>query len=286
MGGHDGNSRVVDVFVDVDAHRFTADIIKRHSTNRTDIRKIALEGCNLSGYRSILELGCGFGFFTEALEGRVPDDAVVTGVDIITEYESLFLHVCRHAGVRGKFLSAEAAVIKEFDTQSADLAICSYSLYFFPELISEISRILHQDGLFIATVHNSGNMGELISFVRNTLAALNLVSHNDILPIEGYLNRCSSENGYNLLSPWFGEVEVRSYKNSLVFKPQDLYALLEYLRFKWPFFLNAKVDLGQVFDLFEIRLQQFLGHDSDCFVVSKDDAIFLCSKPLRDKGKP
>ena len=195
------------------------------------------------------------------------------------------MHVCRHVGVRGRFLPADAAIIKEFESRSVDLAICSYSLYFFPELISEIARILHPDGLFIATVHNGDNMGELISFVRNTLAAHDLALHSSILPIERYLTRCSSENGHILLSPWFGEIEVRGYKNSLVFKPQDLYALLEYLRFKWPFFLDATADLGKIFDLFEIHLQQSLGHDGDCFVVSKDDTIFLCSQPLCDKGR-
>lgn len=78
------------MFRNVQKHLSIAQLIRRFSTNKEDIRKAALNGVNLSRCRSVLELGCAFGAFTEALRNKLHDGATITGVDIISEYKPFF----------------------------------------------------------------------------------------------------------------------------------------------------------------------------------------------------
>lgn len=101
------------VFRNVQKHLSIAQLIRRFSTNKEDIRKAALNGVNLSRCRSVLELGCAFGAFTEALRNKLHDGATITGVDIISEYKPFFLDACRRAGYEGTFLSSGIEKIKK-----------------------------------------------------------------------------------------------------------------------------------------------------------------------------
>ena len=168
-------SRVKEVFKDIDAHRFIADIVRKHSTNRSDVREIAVDMLDMSECRNILDLGCGFGFFTEILKGRVHPCAVVTGVDIIDGYETSFHETCKKAGLECRFLSEGASVINKFNDRSFDLILCSYALYFFPEFIPDISRILASSGSFIAITHDRNNMKEQIAITKEVLSNNNVL---------------------------------------------------------------------------------------------------------------
>jgi len=183
----DNNRKIAEVFVDVDAHRFTADIVRRHSTNRADVRKVALEGLDLTQCKDILEFGCGFGFFTEALKGRAHANAVVTGVDIVKGYELPYLNVCETAGIKCRFTSSGASVVKDYRDRSFDLAICSYCLYFFPEIVPDIARVLRKGGLLVTTVHNKENMSELVRFAKDVLVRGGILKKEVILKIN-FLN--------------------------------------------------------------------------------------------------
>ncbi len=229
---------VQSVFRDVPGHRAVAGIIRSHSTNSRDVRRYSLEGLDLSDCRDILELGCAFGPFTETLRGRVAPDAAVTGVDIVEAYEEPFLEACRRAGLRGRFLPEGVPVVGSFPEASFDLVLCSFALYFFPEVIPEIARILRADGLFVVITHDRNNMGERADLIRETLAR-----EGDLpggrLPVENIVSRFSAENGRDLLAPWFGEIETQDYRNTLVFPPSDIPQILRYIHFKSPFLLTG-----------------------------------------------
>jgi ubiquinone/menaquinone biosynthesis C-methylase UbiE len=269
---------IVQVFVDVSGHRRAANIIKSHSTNKQDIRELALAGLDLSSCRRILDLGCGFGFFTEGLKGKVHADANVTGVDVIGDYEAPYLDACRQTGIKGRFLTARASLIGEFEAASFDLVLCSYALYFFPHIIPYIARITREDGLFITITHNRDNMRELIDSVKKVLPEAGTAKKRS-LPVEKLIAGFSSENGAALLAPWFGRVQAIGYNNSLVFTSDDVRDLLEYFRFKNPFFLSGiPCDVETVTALLAGRFQRIVVA-RDRLSVSKDDGIFICSGP-------
>ena len=150
------------VFRDVQKHLAIAQLIQRFSTNKEDIRKTALMQVDLSNCHNVLELGCAFGAFTEALKNKLPKDAKITGIDIIPEYRPFYLDACRRAGYEGLFSSSGIDKIKKYPSGSFDLVICSYALYFFPNMISEIARILKTDGFFITITHSKKDMWEMV----------------------------------------------------------------------------------------------------------------------------
>jgi ubiquinone/menaquinone biosynthesis C-methylase UbiE len=277
--------RVQEVFNDVRAHRRVADLIRRYSTNKRDIRRVATEGLDLRACRSLLDLGCAFGSFATSLQGRVHPRAAITGVDVVEAYEPMFLDACRRAGMGGRFFSGGASVLKTFADRSYDLILCSYALYFFPDAVQDIARLLSRDGIFVAITHHQRNAGELIDLTKDILRAEGLFRETK-LPFETIIGRFSSENGEALLSPCFGQVRTIDYINSLVFPPADALRLLEYFRFKSPLYfmgtgMEAEVLLSRIRDRL---LEAASGKDS--LTVSKNDRIFVCEWPRHGESDP
>jgi SAM-dependent methyltransferase len=273
------------VFRDVHEHQRIAGLIQRFSTNSGNVQKIALEGLNLSNCRQILDLGCAFGSFSEKLQGRVAPDATATGVDIIAAYESLYLAACGRAAIRGKFFSTGSPILETFPDRSFDLALCSYALYFFPEAIPEVARLLRPDGVFAVITHYRRNTGELIDLTKQILAARGLLEGSR-LPLEIITDRFSSENGEALLKPWFGKIRVVNFNNALVFAREDAERLLEYFRFKSPLYLmDTGIEPDVILPVILDQLQEGVCNSSG-MVVSKDDRIFICSAPRHEGIKP
>ncbi len=271
---------ILEIFLNVSLHKFASEIIRTHSSNPRDIREVALEKLELSNCKKILDVGCGFGFFTEALRGRIHPEALVTGLDMIQGYEPFFLENCRRSGFKGLFLSSGLAPIREFQAGAFDLILCSYALYFFPNIIPELSQILDASGHFVAITHDSSNMEELIQVIKNILRERNKLSQ-DRLPVEEIISQFSSENGKALLAPWFARVERIDYHNSLCFEMENLSPLIDYFRFKSPFFLSGtSVNKEEVIKLLDQHLRSSLGQ-IDRFRISKNDSIFVCSEPVR-----
>lgn len=270
------------VFQDVHEHQRVAGLIQRFSTNKGNVLRTALDGLDLRGCRQILDLGCAFGSFTEKLKDRVAADATAKGVDIIAAYEPMYLAACRRASIQGKFFSTGSQILKTLPERSLDLVLCSYALYFFPEAIPEVARLLRPDGIFAVVTHYRRNTGELIDLTKRILEAKGLLQETH-LPLEIITDRFSSNNGESLLKPWFGRVSIIDFKNSLVFSRDDTEYLLEYFRFKSPFYLtdtglNAEVILPMILE----NLEQ-ASCEQNGMTVSKDDRIFISSAP-RHKG--
>jgi ubiquinone/menaquinone biosynthesis C-methylase UbiE len=275
--------KIRQVFRNVQKHKHIEQLIRQFSSNKDDIRLAALNQVDLTSCRTVLELGCAFGAFTEALKGRLDQEANITGLDIVSEYEPFFLEACRQAGYRGTFSPVGVHSIKKYPAASFDLIICSFALYFFVETIPEIARILKKDGIFIAITHDQCNMQELIFITRKTLKEHKLLANNQLLPIEIILKQFSAENGEKLLSPLFGLIRKFDFKNSLVFQPWEIYFFIDYYQFKSPFFLaGTEAHKKNIIDKLLHKLQD-IGAESKVITMCKDDAIFICSNPLTDK---
>jgi ubiquinone/menaquinone biosynthesis C-methylase UbiE len=268
------------VFRNVQKHRAIAQLIRQFSTNKEDIRKRALHHVDLSNSRHILELGCAFGAFTEALKGRLHPDASITGIDMIPEYGPFFIEACKRAGYEGFFISSGINRIMKFPSSSFDLVICSYALYFFPEIIPEIARILQRDGIFITITHSNKDMREVVAIVKKILHQNHLLNEDEPLPIEIIFDQFSAENGTDLLKPFFGKIKTVDFQNNLVFHPHEIEHFINYFQFKKSFFLTEKEVHNKTV------IQQFFHELKDTamknnFVsICKDDRIFICSSPL------
>jgi ubiquinone/menaquinone biosynthesis C-methylase UbiE len=271
------------VYRDVQKHLAIAQLIRRFSTNKDDIRKTALNQTDLSNCKNVLELGCAFGAFTEALKEKLHPEARIIGIDIIPEYKPFFLEACRRAGYPGHFSSYGIDKIKKYPAGSFDLVICSYALYFFPNMIPEISRVLKKDGIFITITHSQADMLEIVNIVKNILQQNNLLNDKQSLPIEIIFKQFSAENGEKLLHPFFGRIQKIDFKNTLVFQPQEIDNFLDYFQFKKSFFLTGTDTHNKTIIDQLMRELQDTAMKKNLVTMCKNDKIFICFQPVIPK---
>jgi len=275
--------KIRQVFRDVQKHQLIGQLIRRFSTNKDDIRQTALGQVDLSNCQNVLELGCAFGAFTEALQGKLHPAAKITGLDIVPEYEPFFLEACKRAGYAGIFSASGIEQIKKYPARSFDLVICSYALYFFAAMIPEIARVLTKDGFFITITHSVCDMQELVEITKNILKKNGIINDKQSLPIEILVDRFSAENGGRVLQPFFGEIRTIDYRNKLIFQPQEIDYFLEYFHFKKSFFLmetdNHKKNI--IDQLVTVLKDKAIKEKN--ISMCKDDKIFIVSQPLIPK---
>jgi len=244
-------------------------IIRRHSTNREDIRRAALEGLELGRVHRVLDLGCGFGFATRALQGRVGSGAGIIGVDCRAEYRGAFLASAETAGGRGSFLCQTLQAKLDFPTRAFDLVLASYSLYFFPAVLPEVARVLQPGGCFVAVTHSESDFTALLWAVG--------------VPPERSARRAltrnfSAENGAALLERHFSRVEPRPYPNTLEFEAGDLADFLALVRYKAPQLVPAGGEPPTPPEEIEEQARDMLRYMGRV-TIEKDDAIFVCTGP-------
>jgi ubiquinone/menaquinone biosynthesis C-methylase UbiE len=279
-GNKDESIRVnlAKVFHDTELHQKVARIICDHLINFQDIRNIALDGISFTNLRSILDLGCGFGYFTRGLKDKIVTNATIIGIDRHSKYRHLYLEACNEAGIKGEFISNGISVIENIPEKSVDLILCSYALYFFPEYIKQISRILKNDGVFVVITHARPHMKEFTQYVKDIL--YNEGIHcREPLPYESLISGFSNENGQELLSEYFADVKDIIYKGRLLFNDTDFESFKTYFKFKRSFFIPCKeTDIDDMSAVIMERMKNDLQRLKK-FEISKEDIIFVCRNP-------
>ena len=236
---------LAEVFQDVSSHLLISGIIRDLLTSNTDVREEALKGLDLTGFTRVLDIGCGFGFFTAGLAGRLSREAVITGIELHEKYRKYYLATADKAGIKGQFISKGISVIKDFDEKTFDLIICSYALYFFPEYIHHISRILKENGLLVVITHSCPHMKELTFLIKEIHASEN-ISNDNLLPYEKLINRFCDANGNDMLSPFFMNIHRKEIHCEMLFDRSDYPKFVEYFSFKMPFFIPSGKDEGKI----------------------------------------
>lgn len=246
------------------AHSKISAIIRNRSTNPVDVRAAALHGLQLGHARTILDIGCGFGFMTEAVVPRVRPDAQFVGVDAGAGNEQPYLARLRAAGGQGRFVCRRLHAELSWPDAHFDLVLASYVLYFFPGLLPEVARVLAPDGLLIAITH-AAHCGTSLA---------DLIDIPDLRARwQALIGRFSGDNGAALLEPWFKIVERVDYPNALVFTSEQCDELLAYLEFKLRL-LAPEVLASEAL----ARAARILAAEGR-IVLAKDDVVFRCRQP-------
>lgn len=274
--------KLIRTFEDINAHKKIGELIRKHSTNPLSIHSYALEGCDLSSCRKIIDLGCASGTFTEALKGKVPPETHVLGVDIIPSYREPFLETCAKVGVTGAFHGGGVGILTSLPESTYDLILCSYALYYFPDVLHQISRILDKKGILIAITHFRNNTSELANAIKEVLKKKKGIPFTRTrLPLEEVIGRFCAENGFECLKPFFKEISIKDFRNKLIFTPKDVEELVEYIRFKAPFFISdteveeEKQVLQELITWVYLQTQK-----KQVITITKDDRIFIASEPI------
>ena len=250
-------------------HEAISGIIRQTSTNPIDVRDAVLDGVDLSFVRTILDLGCGFGFMTEAAARRAMPEATIVGVDACAANEGPYLGRVGATGRPTRFVCRRIDSQLDWPDASFDLIIASYAMYFLPGVLPEIARILSPQGVFITVTHTEKFCQDLMCVVG--------VSGPDSRLL-GLVRSFSSESAASLLTPWFEEVERVDYHNSLAFEAGQRDELLTYLLFKLPLLLSDSPPDSEL-PAALVRAVQASLSDRGRVVLDKNDAVFRCKRP-------
>lgn len=257
-------------------------IIKFYSTNKSDIRDIALDNLMINNVKRVLELGCGYGFFIEKLKGILHDSAVIIGIDLVENNREPFLHSVASIQYKGEFITGSADIIKEMPKASFDMIITSYSLYFFPNLIPEISRILSPDGVFIVITHSKNTLREAMKFINSCMTNTGIKKQEKPIINKLFL-AFSREEGKIQLEKYFNRVEQLDFDNSMIFSPEHIDDLIFYIQKKKNLIYKEVLDLmpnrlDDVQRCVEASIFEYSKKNGP-MTLNKDDAIFRCYKP-------
>lgn len=252
------------------AHEVVSGIIRRHSSNPRDVREVALADRELAGVRDVLDLGCGFGFMAEEVARRVPAGAVFSGVDMLESNGPPFTRRVRAFHRRAHFVPAKLSRRLEWHTGSFDLVVAGYSLYFFPEIVPEIARVLRPDGRFMSVTHSEAGLRDMLR-----LAGVPAEESPLLALVQGF----SAENGAEVLGRWFDDVTVRAYPNVLHFGPSDIEELLTYLRYKFASLREWPESEPELSELAAGELKGRILADGGVASLDKTDAVFWAACP-------
>lgn len=270
-------------YEDIHNHLTTGQIIRKYSANKRDIREAALDGLDTSGCERVLDLGCGYGFFIEKLKGRLAEGANITGIDLIEKNNKKeFIRKVREIGCRGKFIKGHVEIIRHMQESSYDLIIASYSLYFFPELIREIARILSHQGVFISLTHTKNTLQEVILHIPEIIRTAG-VPPPEQPAITRLFNAFCLEDGEKKLRPYFERVEMITYENRLHFPSENIQDCIDYLDKKK--YLLFKEIINGTSNTHDHIIDRFYGKITEearrrgTMILTKDDAVFRAFRP-------
>ncbi len=245
--------RIAKSYSDFEFHRRVGELIKKYSKNKIDIRDEVKKLVDFSHYHRLLDLGCGYGWFLEPLPAAFE---IIVGIDCNDENESQFLNIARNKSKKTHFKKLFLPAHIDIPSGYFDIIASAYSLYFFPDALPEIKRLMDPQGVFIIITHSKSMLIEGEKF-------FNLDNLRKV--IESF----SAENGYDILKNYFNRIDYIDYPNELVFTDRDSYALSQYIDFKRAF-IEKDVDPELVKEKMIKELK-----DKKVLRFNKNDRIFL-----------
>jgi len=269
-------------FGHVDVHQHIGRIIQEQSTNPNPVGSIVYNGISYTDNIKIADIGCGYGRSIEHLKNIVPKDSEYIGFDPLESNRTTFLNNTKIANFNGKYICGNADQIAELPDNIFDLILCKYSLYFFIDTLPIIVKKLKADGLFITITHSTNSLKELLVDLQTVLNLKSKPTWNE-LGSEQVLDNFNSENGLELLQPYFNDIEKIEYCNTLEFYKNDIDKLFDLLDFKKTSLIhhNDYVDFIKTNEFNKILRNTVTAKINKFgkYVLNKDDTIFRCRRP-------
>lgn len=191
------------------------------STNKYGWFKWVFDQIDLTEKKNILELGCGNGMLWKKNLYRIPDDISIT----LTDFSEGMVASAKNlvnGDSRFKYNIADAQNIP-YESGEFDIVIANHMLYHMPDrkkAISEIKRVLKDDGIFYSTTNGINHMKDLKDIV---------ISFDDSIQysVGEMAKDFGLENGAIQLKEFFSDVKLIRYENFL--RITDTEALLKYV---------------------------------------------------------
>lgn len=166
----------------------------------------------------ILELGCGAGNIWVENLARLNEDVQVVVSDIS---DGMLRDARREIGMEDEVFSYITCACESipFDDNTFDIVVANHVLFYCDDIekaCREICRVLKPGGRLVCGTYGKCHMIEVSKLVSD-------FDDRIILAAENLYERFGKENGHNILSTDFTEVEWRQYEDSLfVTEPEPL----------------------------------------------------------------
>jgi SAM-dependent methyltransferase len=168
----------------------------------------------------VLDVGCGPGWFWDAIANTLPEGLALTLVDSSVGMVSEAMRCCREfplASLEGRITDVVAL---PFEVNSFDKVIAMHMLYHVPSPaagIAEMFRVLKPGGWLAVTTNDAGNKCE----IHELAAALGGATSDPAAAVFGY------DTAKRLMQDCFGNVELRKYPARMrITSPDDVFLAL------------------------------------------------------------
>ena len=219
--------------------------------------------CRIRDGLQVLELGCGDGTLWKENISRLPAQIHILLSDIS---EGMLRDARRSLSQEDPRFSFQVFGCEKIPCadRSFDRVIANHVLFYcedLPAVFSEVRRVLGEDGLFLCSTYGSRHMQEISDLVRRFDSRI-------VLSAEKLYDRFGLENGRELLSPYFSDVQLLRYEDSIDLDRAE--PLIEYILSCHGNQNQYLLDRYKDFRVF-VEKQTAGG-----FHITKDAGVFLC----------
>lgn len=234
---------------------------KLYSVNKKGWFPWILENCRLTDGMQVLEAGCGDGTLWCDGKNLIPAGCHITLSDIS---EGMLRDARRAVGDNFSFCECSLEQLPFADNEF-DLVIANHVLFYCDDILlacKEASRVLKPKGRFLCSTYGSSHMKEINCLVSDFDSRI-------VLSADCLYERFGRENGFDILKPFFSDVQWISYVDSLLIP--DAQPLILYI-------LSCHGNQNQyILDHFA-DFRNFVKKKTDAgFCVTKDAGIFVCT---------
>lgn len=236
---------------------------KLYATNPQGWFPWVYEQCGIREGMNILELGCGNGSLWKENMALLPDNIHILLNDIS---DGMLRDTKRELDSPLPF-SFEAFDCRSIpcEDDAFDLVIANHVLFYCDDLdcvLREVRRVLKPGGHFVCSTYGANHMKEITDLVKGF--------HKQItLSADRLYERFGLENGQSLLAPYFTNIELRRYEDSLlVTQPEPL---IEYV-------LSCHGNQNQyILERYKDFRSYVERKTTRGFHITKDAGLFICS---------
>lgn len=258
---------IVEQYKDSTNLKVRINLHKNFRTNKYDWFNWVFDKLRLSSGEKILEIGCGDGQLWKSNEDKVADDVNIVLTDIsegmINDARNKLKNLKRKINL--EVLDCNKL---HYDDESFDVVIANHMMFYIKDrdqLFSEIIRILKTGGRFYCSTYGIQHMKEIEGLAKSFDSRIALAEIN-LEQVFGL------ENGFKQLEPWFKEINIHTYEDSLIV--DDYKPILDYI-------LSCH---GNEHEMLEGRYEEFEKHikakvsKTGKFKISKQAGMFECKK--------
>ena len=237
----------------------------QYSEENVDFAAWNLDALPWRGDEVVLDVGCGAGFYIDAIRQRTPHY-------VAADLSLGMLLGLASRGVARVNLDAQHIPLRR---HTVDVLLANHMLYHVPDIdlaLREFRRVLQPGGQLIAATNSARNMAELKALQREVLARLGLSGSQ---PVSSSLT-FTLENGAPFLQRHFRHVERRDLPGALIFpEPEPVidYVASSYERYE-PY-LPDHLNWQHIAATLQAILQETIA-EKGVFRVSKLSGAFVC----------